>query len=133
MPIENVLRTATVEATLSDIGDAIDTHGIYSWVSVSVASVGAALTDFALLVQPAPGGTWITRWSGADWATAANFRDGSWIGTSNTTSANIKILPDGEKCELLLWVGPVFAVKFQATDGAATAVVTIMGLISAGA
>ena len=116
------------ELALSDIGT-VDTYGKMPWLALTVKNTHAtqALTDFAVLVKNSSDGEWSTVWSDSDWATAANFRDGSWIGTSDTTSALINVLPAGEWCTLILFVGPAYAVKFQAKDGAGTATIEING------
>jgi len=124
-----ILPAATAgNAALADIG-AVETYGKMPWISFTVKNTHAtqALTDFAVLVQDSKGGEWATLWSGTDWADATLFRDGSWIGTSNSTDANLKILPAGEWCKIVLFVGPVYAVKFQAKDGAAAATIAING------
>jgi len=110
---------------LASVGT-VETYGKMPIISFTVKNTHAtqALSVFAIQAQNGPGGSWSTLVSGTDFDTMSNFGDNDRIGLSNTTQASIRILPAGEHCACVMFIGPVYAVRFMAQDaggGIATA------------
>ena len=116
---------------LADIGAQVDLSGKATRISITVHNThaSAALTGFAILVKNLGSSDWVTRWTGADFDDMANFVDGDVVGTgSGGTGRAVYSLIADEYCELVLDIGPVRYIKFQAQSGSAGTTLTIMGM-----
>ena len=97
-------------------------HGEYDEIALEVGNTGAgALSNFTMLVQATASSGWATLLTGAAWATAAGLLR-AFSAAINTLAA--PVAPATENAEtVLLDVGPVHAVKFQADSAGDTTIV----------
>lgn len=115
-----ITETGTVTTALTDIGSEIVLGGDCPAVAVQVTNTGGtnATNDFAVLIRTHAQGTFETLLSGAITNALPHLRA---IGTPNALAAAATAV-------LIVQVGPIYSVKFQAKTAAATTTVTVRGL-----
>lgn len=99
---------ALIDASLHDIGDPIILDGNFDRMAIMVANTGANLTGFSMLVRPSyDNATYQTYLTTTGWDSAA--------GTLKKVLGTIKTLASGSVGFADVDIGPVYAVKFQAS------------------
>jgi len=96
----------------------VDTFGKMPRISFTVKNTHAtqALSGFQMSVKDRADGDYSVILEGTDWDDMNNFGADDRVGLSNTTQASIRILPAGEYCHVMMFIGPVYGVKLQAKD-----------------
>ncbi len=117
------LANTSVATALEDVGSEIILGGEYDILAAEVSNLGAsnALADFSLMVKLKRSGTWRNLITGTDWATAGI--------VLNAFTEELNTLALSTTGVIIVNVGPVYAIKFQADAAASTTSIAINGYI----
>jgi hypothetical protein len=123
-------NTTVAAAALEDVGAEMILAGRYDRIVLEIQNNGAAagddLADFAILVKPHHSAGWITLISGGSWASLTADYSAFFFVTDPSSLAK------GASSYVNVYLGPVYAVKFQAKAAATkTTSVKIYGTVQA--